>query len=272
MTLQKKILVAEDDPVLRNILIEKLNAHGYDARPAKDGVEALKELKMEAYSLLLLDIIMPNKDGIEVLEEMSKTGMIKAVPVIIVSNSGQPVEIEKAKSLGAIDFLIKTSFDPADVLKRVNAVLWKAGTPEIEKPPAKTYSTIKPIMPNDNTTKNILLIEDDKFLRELLASKLLSEGYALDTAVDGKEAIEKLSSTNPALVLLDLLLPDINGFEVLEKMRKDEKTKNIPVIVLSNLDQKADLDRASALGVIDFMIKANFSLTEIVARIKKELQ
>lgn len=118
-------------------------------------------------------------------------------------------------------------------------------------------------------TLRILAIEDDKFLRELLVGKLIAEGHQVTTATNGKEAVAALANPVPDLVLLDLLLPDLSGFEILEQLRAHEGWKTVPVIILSNLDQKEDLDRAQKLGVTDFMIKANFSLNEIIARIKK---
>ncbi len=120
--------------------------------------------------------------------------------------------------------------------------------------------------------KNVFAVEDDKFLRELLASKLIAEGYAVETAVDGKEALEKLPTVKADVILLDLILPDVNGFEILEKIKASPEHKETPVIVLSNLDQKEDLEKAKKLGAADFMIKANFALSEIVSKIRGILQ
>ena len=119
--------------------------------------------------------------------------------------------------------------------------------------------------------KTILVVEDDKFLRELLANKLIAEGFKIEGAVDGKEAFAVLEKGRPDLIILDIILPDINGFEILEKIRKNESWSPVPVIILSNLDQKEDIDRARSLGAIDFMIKANFSLNEVVNHVKKSL-
>ena len=122
-----KILIAEDDETLGSILAEKIKRSGYETFLAKNGQEALDILVAEKPDLLLLDILMPIKNGMEVLEEMHEKGYIKKVPVIVISNSGQPVEIERAKELGVEDFLIKTSFDPEDVLEKVANVLKKYG-------------------------------------------------------------------------------------------------------------------------------------------------
>jgi len=115
----KKILIIEDEEVLISVLKKKLIREGYDISVAKNGVEGLAKMKKDRPDLILLDIIMPEKGGFEVMEEMVKDEELKDIPVIIISNSGQPVEIEKAKKLGADDWLIKTEFDPQEVLDKV---------------------------------------------------------------------------------------------------------------------------------------------------------
>ena len=122
-----KILIAEDDPTLGSILSEKFRKWNYQVSLAKNGLETMEMIVSEKPDLLLLDILMPIKNGMEVLEEMAEKGYIKEVPVIIISNSGQPVEVERAKELGVEDYLIKTKFDPQDVLEKVAKVLKNHG-------------------------------------------------------------------------------------------------------------------------------------------------
>jgi len=120
--------------------------------------------------------------------------------------------------------------------------------------------------------KTILIIEDDKFLRELITKKLLKEGYETSGAVDGEEGIKKVKEEKPDLVLLDLILPGIDGFEVLSKMKDDPGLSLIPVIILSNLGQKDDVERGFKLGAIDYLIKAHFTPGEIIEKIKTALK
>lgn len=117
----------------------------------------------------------------------------------------------------------------------------------------------------------ILIVEDDKFLRELLSRKLQEEKMDIVQAIDGEEGLKKAEEELPDLILLDLILPGINGFEVLKKLKENPKTANISVIVLSNLGQKEDVERALTLGAKDYLIKANFTLEEIFDKIKKFL-
>jgi len=117
-------------------------------------------------------------------------------------------------------------------------------------------------------SKKILIVEDDKFLRELIVRKLLGEGYNVVEAVDGEEAIIKIKENKPDLILLDLILPGADGFEVLSKTKADPLVASIPVIVLSNLGQKEDVERGLKLGAVDYLIKAHFTPGEIVEKIK----
>lgn len=115
----KKIIIIEDEEVLLNLLQRRLTQEGYQVEIAKDGQEGLKKIREEKPDLILLDIIMPIMGGFEVMEELSKDKKLKKIPIVIISNSGQPVEIDRAKELGAKDWLIKTDFEPQEVIDKV---------------------------------------------------------------------------------------------------------------------------------------------------------
>jgi len=116
--------------------------------------------------------------------------------------------------------------------------------------------------------KKILVIEDDKFLRELISQKLLKEGYDVSEAIDGEKGIESVKSEKPDVVLLDLILPGIDGFEVLARIKSDPVLNKIPVIILSNLGQKDDIEKGLNMGAADYLIKAHFTPAEIVEKIR----
>ena len=115
----KKILLVEDEEIMISLLQKKLTKEGYEISVARDGEEGLKAMREVRPDLVLLDIIMPKMGGFEVMEEMGKDKNLKDIPVIVISNSGQPVELDKAQKLGAKDWLIKTEFDPQEVLGKV---------------------------------------------------------------------------------------------------------------------------------------------------------
>jgi DNA-binding response OmpR family regulator len=118
----------------------------------------------------------------------------------------------------------------------------------------------------------ILIVEDDRFLRELIARKLKNEGYEVLEAVDGEEGLKKIKEEKPDLILLDLILPGIDGFEVLAKAKEDPNIAQIPVIILSNLGQREEIERGLKLGAIDYLIKAHFTPGEIIEKIKNILR
>jgi CheY-like chemotaxis protein len=115
----KKILIIEDEEILLELLEKKLTQEGYQVRIAKDGIEGLEKVEQEIPDVILLDIVMPRMGGFEVMEMLHKNEKFSKIPIIIISNSGQPVEIDLAQKLGAKDWLIKTDFDPQEVIEKV---------------------------------------------------------------------------------------------------------------------------------------------------------
>lgn len=123
----------------------------------------------------------------------------------------------------------------------------------------------------NNATKMVLLVEDDQFLRDLMMTKLEDEHFRVEIAIEGNEALKKVKELKPDIILLDLMLPGMDGFEIMEKIQQDPDIAGIPVIVLSNLGASQDTERAKELGAVDYMIKAQFTPSEIVAKIKEVL-
>ena len=117
----------------------------------------------------------------------------------------------------------------------------------------------------------ILLIEDDAFLLSMYATKFELEGLEVLSAEDGEKGLKSAAKDKPDIILLDILLPKMDGFEVLKEIKKQEATKAIPVILLTNLSQRSDVERALELGAVDYLIKAHFMPTEVVDKIKKIL-
>ncbi|MBU1118399.1 response regulator [Patescibacteria group bacterium] len=115
----------------------------------------------------------------------------------------------------------------------------------------------------------VLIIDDDTFVRTVYNSLLTEEGYEVLQAADGEEGFKELRKSKPDIVLLDMILPKMTGFDVLEKKRKNASIKSIPVIVISDLGQKNDIDRAKKLGARMYLPKGEYSPNEIVTEINK---
>ena len=122
----KKILIIEDEKLLADLLAKKLGDQKYEVRVVGDGGEGLQAVREFRPDLLLLDIILPHKDGFSILEEIRKDESVKATPVVIISNSGQPVEISRGEQLGVKDWCIKVNFNPSEVLEKVKQQIGEA--------------------------------------------------------------------------------------------------------------------------------------------------
>ena len=120
--------------------------------------------------------------------------------------------------------------------------------------------------------KKILIIEDDSFLSEMYSTKLIREGFETEIAINGKQGLDKIKSIKPDLVLLDIVLPKMDGFEILESVKKDSKLKNIPIVLLTNLGQKNEIEKGLLLGADEYIIKAHFTPTAVVTKIKEILK
>ncbi|MFH0791969.1 MAG: response regulator [bacterium] len=116
--------------------------------------------------------------------------------------------------------------------------------------------------------KKILLIEDESALQKTLGEYLRQEGYDIVSALDGEKGIELAKATSPDLILLDLILPKVNGFEVIKELKDDEKTQRIPIIILTNLEEMKDINQAIELGATTYLVKARYSLEEVAIKIK----
>jgi len=120
--------------------------------------------------------------------------------------------------------------------------------------------------------KKILFVEDESALQETFKDFLNQEGYQMVSALDGEIGLRLAKTEKPDLILLDLILPKKDGFEVLEELKKEEGTKDIPVIVLTHLEEMEDVQKAIELGARDYLVKANYSLVEVGEKIKKALE
>ena len=118
----------------------------------------------------------------------------------------------------------------------------------------------------------ILIAEDDKYIAHAFRDGFLRKGFEVINAYNGKEALEIIKKKIPGIILLDLVMPVKNGLEVLEEIKKDEKVKEIPVIVFSNLEEEESIKKAKELGAVEYLLKANFSMEEVIAKIKKYLE
>lgn len=129
-------------------------------------------------------------------------------------------------------------------------------------------------MSNENTEapkRTVLVIEDEAFILDLLVYKFKDQDWKIVSAMNGEAGIEKAKEEKPDIILLDILLPGMNGYEVLEQLKSDESMKDIPVLVLSNYGQKGEIEKSKELGAVDHLVKANIIIEEVINRAEKIL-
>ncbi len=261
----KKILIIEDDVFLGDILLQKIKNEGYDGRLMRDGRKGFEEIAFFMPDLILLDILLPNMNGYEILEEKQKDNKIKDIPVIMISNSGQPVEIDRAMLLGVKDYLVKALFNPDELMVKIHKFM--EGVEEVPGNP-----DVKIEKESGLKGKTLLWVEDDKFLSHLIEKKIPTLGCILFHTITGADAFEILKKTKPDIIILDIVLPDMDGYEILKHLKENEETKKIPVILLSNLGQQSDMNKGEALGANKFIIKASYTFDQIIEQIVEVLE
>ena len=123
---------------------------------------------------------------------------------------------------------------------------------------------------SDNKTK-ILLIEDEEMLANMYEVKFKNEGFDLVKALDGEQGLEMAKTVSPDFILLDIIMPKMDGFSVLKALKEDATTKDVPVMLLTNLGQDEDIERCKSLGSVGYLVKANITPSEVVDAVKKEI-
>jgi len=237
-----QILCIDDDPDVIEILRKYLVPEGYSVVGALSGDEGIETAAKIKPALITLDIMMPKKDGWQVLRELKSNSATKDIPVVIHSVvDNKPLAV----SLGAADVITKPT-EPKRLLTLV-----------------KQYC---------RTSDQFILIVDDHEDFALAFKALLSQdGFNVKVATGGREALEVLKSSTPALILLDLIMPGMDGFEVVQQLQENVKWRNIPVVILSGKELTEEDQKRLDSHITQFLKKDTFSTSEISKTIKRIL-
>ncbi len=231
------ILIVEDDAINRILLSTCLHEEGYAIRTAENGRQALDMLHSEHFDLMLLDLLMPEMDGFEVLKWIKTRPDLRNLPVIVVSAEEDMKSIVRCIEMGATDYLPK----PCE--------------PTLLKTRVKTSLAMKRFYEVAPCKGKILVIDDDPLNRKVLSVNLTEEGYTIATAENGRVGLRMLREQPFDTVLLDLLMPEIDGFDVLKIIKADVRIRHLPVIVISSEEDLAGITRCISIGAEDYMQK-----------------
>lgn len=250
------VLVVDDDMFSLNLMTAALEESGYTAEAAEDGNSGLEIMREKNIDLVLLDLLMPVMDGFEVLRQMKSEKSLMHIPVIVTSGEIDPGSIIKCMEIGALDYLTKPCH--REMLNTcIENVLRVAGGGQI-----KNRRKDSPGM--------MLVVDDDAMYRTLLTISLEERGYAVDQAENGKQAWDMICTAPYDLIFLDLVMPEMNGFELLELIKTNNKTDHIPVIVVSADDDMGSIVRCIEKGAADYLNKP-FEPAILHARVNSSL-
>ena len=239
------ILVVEDEKQASELLALYLEEAGYQVVCAFDGEEAIEKAKELKPSIITLDIILPKKDGLEVLRELKSLPETKDIPVIIISIVENN---ELGLSVGAADYLIK----PIDKKELISKLGDYSFTTKVKE-----------------KTVNILVVDDNPKDVELLSSILEPEGFGVIKAYGGKEGIDLAIEKQPDAIILDLLMPKVSGFEVVHRLKKHPKGKDIPIFIYTAKDLNEEEKQSLNDNVISIMQKGKYSKEDLLKDIKR---
>jgi DNA-binding response OmpR family regulator len=233
-----KILVVEDDRDIAELIGHHLTESGYQVKVAGRAKEALEQARADRPDLITLDIYLPDADGFTVMQELKNDPGTAHIPIVIVSV--MPDQHEGYR-LGAVDYLTKP-IDPLRLVASINRVLHGPG--------------------------KVLVVDDDRDTRDLLQAALEARGFSVVLTASGKRAIVLARQEEPDLILLDLKLPGMDGYEVLQRLKNSQDTADIPVMVITGslTDEELKRARVLSLGAARFMTKP-FAVDELVSEI-----
>ncbi|MGQ9632319.1 MAG: response regulator [bacterium] len=240
---RSKILVVEDDASTLDLIKIFLEERGYEVAGAQRSLEAIRKARLECPDLITLDILMPDISGFDVLSILKNDPRTKHIPVIVLSIVKDP---EKGFALGAVDYIAKP-IDEDRLLGSIRAILGERNREEREK---------------------VLIVDDEPNVVELIA-KYLERNFDFEIlkAYGGSEALDIARGITPDLVILDLLMPDVNGYDVIRGLREGEKTKGVPIIILS-VQQYEESGLTGSSDISEYLTKPYdaSSLAEAIAR------
>lgn len=248
----EKILIIESNGPFGERLRDALRKEGYEAKLVKNGSESLKTIYDYIPHLLVMDISLDGADAYDILEKKQAEPLLAKIPVFLLSSI--PINMHRIPKGIAAEIFMSIDLRPEQLVQKVNRRLGNA----MPDAPAEAPSG----------KKKIVWVEDDRLIGTILSKKLSSSGFDLFHAKNGEEALEILRSVIPDVIVLDLVLPGMSGFDILQQIRKDMAMNAIPVIILSNLSRQSDIERAKALGAKKFLVKAAVSLDQIVEEVR----
>ena len=240
------ILIVEDSKSVRHVLSENLSAAGFAVTEAKNGQQGLELASQTPFDCIVTDIDMPIMDGIEMVSLLKAEYATSTIPIIVLSANADDETVEEGFRNGVDAYLAKAD----DIDDNVQA--------------------IKDILMSNRllTGSRVLVVDDSQAVRAFLVAGLIGEGFQVETAVNGEEALVKLGMFKPDLIISDLMMPEMDGAELCKAIRMSEEYSAIPIIMMSNINDKSVMRRLMREGASSFLIKP-FTINQLTIVIEE---
>jgi len=240
-----RVLVVEDDPHAYDLIAAALGSAGYLSVRARHGEEALKMARESRPAAVTLDLVLPGVDGWEVLKRLKNDDDTREIPVVIISMMDNR---DLGLALGADDYFVKP-VDRVRLLDRIRAITARGG--------------------NGGAKPTLLLIDDDAAVHALLDEELGALGFSIACAYSGEEGLRVARDSSPDLIILDLMMPGLTGFDVAESLKEDPRTANIPIVVLTSKEISSEDRKLLHAKVSSFVQKGNSAREHLLREIKR---
>lgn len=265
-----KIIIVEDDPMISEIYQRKFSSSGFEVSVCESGEEVLVLAKKNPVDIILLDLLMPKMDGFEVIRNLRGGGYDENIKIIVFSNLSQREDREKALNLGANGFIVKSEYAPSQLVKEVRRILYQFSEEKKNEMMANGVGKYAEIKKN-NGTKKILLVEDESIFIEMFGEKLKQEGYQVESAKNGAWGIKRALEEKFDLFIIDMVMPAMTGEEIIQKIKLEEKTKDIPIIAISASVENSMKEKILAMGANEFFFKTQIIPSELAKKVNEIL-
>jgi two-component system, sensor histidine kinase and response regulator len=259
----KKVLLVDDHPLNIELLVQALKSEHFNILTAPSGKVALEISHKTKPDLILLDIMMPEMDGFETCRKLKASDATRDIPVIFISAKAGREDVEEGFSVGCDEYITKP-FRIEEVCSRVRTHLL-LGNQKKEK------SSIQKEDPSDITGLKVLIVDDNPVNIDVLRDSLKPLQPDISISTNGRIAVDIAPRLQPDLILLDVMMPEMNGFEVCRILKADPRTESIPIIFVTAKNQPEDIQNGFSLGCVDYVLKP-FNLIEVHARVKTHLK
>lgn len=274
---KKRILVVDDDPISLKLISGILPGDRYEILKATDGEDGIKKAVQKLPDVILLDVIMPGLDGFEATRKLKANPRTKTIPIILVTCLEGMENKFTGLEAGAEEYLSKP-IKPVELLARVKSMLQLKQYRDQLSIRKQSEGALLGIAPDEKTSHPadeekplILLVEDEEIDAKIVENVLKDTPWQVETAWTGGEALSRILSDRIDLVLLDILLPDMTGFDICQRLKEMDKSNDTPIIIVTCLHDLESRITGVELGADDFLVKP-VHRQELIARIKALLE